>query len=87
MMTSGARGVCWAVALCCALGLSGCSQSMLARFGLARKPAVAGPATPTPPAASAAPDEQEPVPSAAPRTPVETERVAPPPGVRSEQKS
>ena len=88
-MTNGARGMSWAVALSCALWLGACSQSTLARLGLARKPAVANqsaPAQAAPPAA-ALPDDQEPVPAAAPRVPVETQRVAPPPGVRSEQKS
>jgi hypothetical protein len=89
-MTSGARGMGWAVALCCALWLDACSQSTLARLGLARQPAgvhQSAPAQPAPAAASAAPDDREPVPAAAPRVPVETERVAPPPGVRSEQRS
>jgi hypothetical protein len=89
-MTSGARGMGWTVALCCALWLGACSQSTLARFGLARKPAVAhqsAPAQPAPSAAAGPAVDAEPVPAAAPREPVETERVAPPPGVRSEQKS
>lgn len=89
-MTGGAKRVGWTVALCSALWLGACSQSMLARFGLAR-PHVAvhqeAPAQPAPAAAAAVPDDREPVPAAAPRAPVETERVAPPPGVRSEQKS
>jgi hypothetical protein len=48
-MTSGARGVGWGVALCCALWLGACSQQQmrsardntLGLFGFGRKPAVA----------------------------------------------
>jgi hypothetical protein len=68
------------------LALGGCtsqqSQNTLGFFGLSRKPAVARtvePPKPPPPAATPAPEE-EPVPVAAPRIPVETDGVAPPPG-------
>lgn len=74
------------VLLVLALGLGACtSQSTrdaLSFFGLSRKPAVARTTEPPkPPPAPAAPaEEDEPVPVAAPRIPVETDGVAPPPG-------
>jgi hypothetical protein len=83
-----------AAVLCLALG-SCTSQQMrntrdntLSFFGLARKPAIAHEAAPAPAPPAAVPAaEDEPVPSAAPRTPVETEGVAPPPSAGRGKKS
>jgi hypothetical protein len=96
-MTTVARGLT-ATVLLLAVCLGACTQqqmrsardSTLGFFGVARKPAVARVTEPPPPPPAAAPapaPEQEPVPSAAPRTPVETEGVAPPPGGRSSRRS
>ncbi len=94
-MSVGARGLATTVVVLLCLGA--CSQQQwrstrdntLGFFGIARKPAVAKVSEPPPaPAAPVAPAaEEEPVPSAAPRTPVETEGVAPPPGGRINRKS
>ncbi|MEJ0067534.1 MAG: hypothetical protein WDO24_00875 [Pseudomonadota bacterium] len=100
-MTIGSRGLgrsmLRGVVLCLALALGACtSQQMrnsrdntLSFFGLARKPAVArdtAPGLSSPSVAVPAADE-EPIPSAAPRAPVETEGVTPAPVVGSRTKS
>jgi len=76
------------VLLVLALGLGACTsqgtRDALSFFGLSRKPAVARttePPKPPPPAPVAPAEEEEPVPVAAPRIPVETDGVTPPPGV------
>lgn len=56
-------------------------------FGLAHKPEVAHGTGAAPATAAYPPDDQEPVPSAAPRTPVETEGVPPPGGGRPSGRS
>ncbi len=67
-------------------------DNALGLFGFHRKPATIRAPDPKPaPAPAASPEkpkeEDEPVPVAAPRAPVETERVSPPPGGRTGRKS
>jgi hypothetical protein len=68
-MTVVARGLAAGVLLAVCLGACTPHKPVVSR--------VSKPPSPAP--AATAPEEQEPVPSAAPRTPVETEGVAPPP--------
>jgi hypothetical protein len=75
----GARGL--TAILMLALCLGACTPQQMRYFGFSRKPEVAKVAAPAPaPAAPTAAPEDEPVPVAAPRVPVETERMAPPAG-------
>lgn len=86
-------GVVWGLALMLALGACTQQQWRQARenplrlFGIGRSPVtVRAPEPPPPPPAPVAvapAEEVEPPPLAAPRTPVETERVTAPAGVRS----
>jgi hypothetical protein len=98
-MTIGARGLT-AGLLLLMLCLGACTPTQqqqvrtardhtLSWFGFARKPEVARGTAPAQAPATAAypPDDQEPVPNAAPRTPVETEGVPPPAGGRSSGRS
>jgi hypothetical protein len=85
-MTIGARGLTAIVTL--ALCLGGCTQQQMRFFGFSRKPEIAKVAAPPPaPTAPTAGPEDEPVPVAAPRVPVETETVAPPAAGRPGQRS
>ena len=89
-MTIGARGLTTSLVLLL-LCLGACTPSQqqqwrtardntLGWFGVARKPAVAQTQPQPVPATAARPADDEPVPSAAPRAPVETEIVPPPAG-------
>jgi hypothetical protein len=62
----------------CALALGACSQ---------HKTAVARPAPPPAPPVAAPADDEPPIPVAAPREPVETEEIAPPPRAQPGKKS
>jgi hypothetical protein len=95
-MTIGSRGLGRSMlrgaGLCLLLVLGACTRDhKLDLFGWVRSPAVARqgqPAGPPPAAAAATPAaDDEPVPVAAPRAPVETEGVAAPPSMRSGKKS
>ncbi len=91
------RGLAVSAAILC-LMVGACTQQQyrsardntLSFFGVSRKPAVAKAGepekAPPPPAATPA-VEEEPVPNAAPRTPVETEGVAAPAGGRTRRGS
>jgi hypothetical protein len=94
-------GIAWTLVLALALGACSIQQQQqqmrtardnaLGLFGFNRKPPATVRAPDPKPAAPAAPEmakeEDEPVPVAAPRAPVETERVSPPPGGRTGRKS